>query len=177
MADFTQFFPTFLRFQGGFVDAPDDPGGATNMGISLAVFRQSAQARLGLEPTLEALRQLTVAQAASLYKALYWDRVQGDAIQLQPLADIVFDFYTDAGANAVTLLQRQLGEMGQQLPTDGVFSAQTLAALQQVDQTQLYMRYKQGRVDYYTRLAAARPVLQRFLKGWLTRVASFPNLS
>ncbi|MCC4588116.1 N-acetylmuramidase [Xanthomonas sp. NCPPB 1067] len=177
MADFMQFFPTFLRFQGGFVDAPQDPGGATNMGISLATFSQTAQATLGVQPSLESLRALTVAQAATLYKTLYWDRLQGDAIQLQALADILFDFYTEAGSAAVKLLQSLLGEMGQQVPVDGRFSAQTLAALQQVDQTQLYMRYKQGRVDYYTRLATARPTLRPFLKGWLARVASFPNLS
>ncbi|QHG86757.1 MULTISPECIES: glycoside hydrolase family 108 protein [Xanthomonas] len=177
MADFMQFFPTFLRFQGGFVDAPDDPGGATNMGISLAAFSQSAQATLGVQPSLETLQQLTVAQAATFYKTLYWDKLQGDAIQLQPLADILFYFYTEAGSAAAKLLQTLLGEMGQQVPIDGTFSAQTLAALQQVDQTQLYLRYKQGCVDYYTRLVAARPFLQRFLKGWLTRIASFPELS
>ncbi|CBA16246.1 N-acetylmuramidase [Xanthomonas albilineans] len=178
MADFNVFFPTLLRYEGGFVNDPQDPGGATNKGITLATFRLYAKSLLQVEPALENLRALTDAQAGRIYKTCYWDAVHGDAIALQPLADIVFDFYVNAGNNAIKLLQRVLNEQQSalQLIDDGKLGPATLKAVIAADQPDLYMRYKQGRRDYYQRLVAARPTLGKFLKGWLARVEAFPDL-
>jgi len=118
-------------------------------------------------------------QAATIYKALYWDAIRGDQIALQPLANILFDFNVNAGAQAVRLLQRVLNDLGAspQLAIDGVMGAGTAAAIGKADAYAVYARYKQGRVDYYKALVERRPSLQKFLKGWLARVASFPDLS
>lgn len=171
MADFSVYFPQLLTFEGGYIDDPADPGGATNRGITLAVFQANARALLGVAPTLDNLRALTEPQAAALYKALYWDRIDGDAIASQLLAEIVFDFYVNAGFHAITLLQRLLGPP---LASDGLFGPDTLKALEDADQAALYARYRQGRIDYYTELAQAHPILQRFLAGWLRRATWFP---
>lgn len=176
MASFDLFFPQLLRFEGGFVDDPSDPGGATNRGITLATFERYASTLLGLQPTLQALRDLTVAQAATLYKTLYWDAIDGDAIASQPLAEIVFDFYVNAGDEAVRLLQRVLDRLAPQagLAEDGDMGPDTLAALQAADPAQVYALYRQGRIDYYRELAQTRPALARFLPGWLARAQWFP---
>jgi len=50
----------------------------------------------------------------------------------------------------------------------------TLAALQAADQAQVYTLYRQGRIDYYDRLAQERPADDKFLKGWLARAEWFP---
>ncbi|WP_369981268.1 glycoside hydrolase family 108 protein [Xanthomonas bundabergensis] len=178
MADFDAFFPTLLKHEGGFVNDPVDPGGATNKGITLGTFRLYAKSLLQLEPTLDNLRALSDAQAGVIYKACYWNAVHGDQIALQPLADILFDFQVNAGGNATRLLQRVLNDQtpALQLPADGKFGAATLAALLAADQRDLYARYKQGRRDYYRRLVDAKPALGRFLKGWLARVDAFPDL-
>ena len=99
------------------------------------------------------------------------DRIDGDAIASQLLAEIVFDFYVNAGFHAITLLQRLLGPP---LASDGLFGPDTLKALEDADQAALYARYRQGRIDYYTELAQAHPILQRFLAGWLRRATWFP---
>jgi lysozyme family protein len=178
MANFDAFFPTLLKHEGGFVNDPDDPGGATNKGVTFATFQACALKLLQIQPTLENLRQLSDAQAATIYKARYWDVLRADQIALQPLANIVFDFYVNAGGNAVKLLQRLLNaQHGGTLAVDGGFGDATFAALQAADQRDLYGRYKQGRADYYRQLVNARPPLGKFLKGWLARVDSFPDLS
>lgn len=178
MADFKLFFPTLLRHEGGFVDDPVDPGGATNKGVTLGTFKQCAQRLLGVAPTLDALKALTDDQAGVIYKALYWDPIQGDRIGLQPLADIVFDFQVNAGNRSAKLLQQVLNDLGAKPPlaVDGAIGKGTLAALQACDQKAAYARFKQGRIDYYRNLAEQRPALRKFLKGWLNRVASFPDL-
>ncbi|HEY6863160.1 MAG TPA: glycosyl hydrolase 108 family protein [Burkholderiales bacterium] len=178
MASFDAFFPTLLRNEGGFVDDPVDPGGATNKGVTLETFKSSAQRYLGIEPTLENLKALTDDQAAKIYKPLYWDKIRGDDIQLQDLADIVFDFQVNAGAAASKLLQRVLNDLGAQPPlgVDGEIGPGTMAALARADAVAVYRAYKQGRIAYYQDLVAKRPPLGKFLNGWLKRVNAFPEL-
>ena len=178
MASFDAFFPTMLKHEGGFVNDPVDPGGATNKGITMGTFQSCAKQYLGIEPTLENLKALTDAQAGKIYKPLYWDKVRGDDIALQELASIVFDFQVNAGGNASKLLQRVLNDLGATPPlaVDGSIGAGTMTALSAMDQKAVYRRYKQGRIDYYQDLVAKRPALGKFLKGWLNRVNSFPDL-
>ena len=178
MANFDAFFPTLLKHEGGFVNDPVDPGGATNKGITMETFRAYAKEYLGIEPTLDNLKALTDAQAGKIYKPRYWDRVKGDEIELQELANIVFDFYVNAGGKAAELLQKVLNDLGAEprLSVDGAIGGNTMGVLKKTDQKEVYRRYKQGRADFYRNLAAARPPLAKFLQGWLNRVNSFPDL-
>jgi len=177
MANFDQFLPLLLRFEGGFVDNPADSGGATNKGITMTTFGDAAQPLLGLPATLENLKALTDEQAGVLYKCLYWDRVGGDAIESQLLANFLIDFFVNAGASAINLLQIVLNEVGSQPPvaTDGSVGPDTLRALRAADSSDLYARLRQGRANYYRELARKRPQLQCFLDGWLRRVDAFPQ--
>ena len=178
MADFNAFFPTLLKHEGGFVDDPADPGGATNKGITMGTFKNCAQKYLGIEPTLENLKALTDEQAGKIYKPLYWDKVHGDDMDVQELANILFDFQVNAGANASKLLQRVLNDMGASpaLAVDGAIGKGTMKVLSAMDQKEVYRRYKEGRIDYYKDLVEKRPTLGKFLKGWINRVNSFPDL-
>jgi lysozyme family protein len=178
MASFDTFFPTLLKHEGGYVNDPADPGGATNKGITLETFQRTAQRYLGVEPTLANLKALTDAQAAKIYKPLYWDEVRGDDIELQELANIVFDFQVNAGDRSSKLLQQAINGLGANpaLAVDGAIGPGTLRALKAADQKAVYRRFKQGRIDYYNDLVAKRPSLGKFLNGWLKRVNSFPDL-
>ena len=175
MANFQLFFPTLLAFEGGFVNDSADPGGATNKGITLQTFEKHAVNLLAIQPTLDNLKALTNDQAAKIYKPVYWDAVQGDAIDLQELANIGFDFYVNAGNHASKLLQQVLVDLGENITVDGQIGQGTLTALGNVDQNEVYRRYKQGRIAYYQDLVQAHPVLQKFLNGWLNRVNTFPD--
>jgi lysozyme family protein len=175
MANFEQFFPTLLQFEGGYVHDPNDPGGATNKGITLQTFQKYAVSLLNVQPTLENLENLSDDQASLIYKPIYWDAIKGDDITYQNLADIVFDFYVNAGIHAGNLLQQILNNLGETLTVDGQIGAATLAALGKYDQVTVYQNYKQGRINYYQNLVNQNPILQKYLNGWLSRVNSFPN--
>lgn len=175
MADFNQFLPMLLRFEGGFVNDPADPGGATNKGITLQTLRDCGPQILGIAPTLDNLLALTDAQAGILYKRQYWDPLRGDDIASQGVADMLVDFYVNTGRNAIVVLQQVLNPLvATPLAVDGVFGDGTFAALNGADPVVLYNRLRAARIAYYQRLVAARPALSRFLNGWLNRVASFP---
>jgi lysozyme family protein len=177
MASLEQFFPHLLRFEGGFVNDPADPGGATNKGITIATFQRYATAVLGIVPSLENLRALSDAQALRIYKVGYWDPLRADEIVDQLLAEILFDFHVNAGAAAVRVLQGALNEIGAKPPlaADGVMGPGTFQALRVTDQSGLYRIYKQKRIDFYRDLVARKPALTKFLNGWLNRVNSFPD--
>src|SRR5271155_2539571 len=171
MANFDAFLPLLLRFEGGYVNNPTDPGGETNMGVTIATFQQSAQSLLDIEPTSENLQALTSRQAGIIYKSLYWDKIQGDAFDAQDLANIVCDFYVNAGTHATTLLQQVMNNLGANIVVDGAIGTASMQALAALPQDQVYQAYRQGRIDYYTQLGQRFP---QFLKGWLNRANSFP---
>jgi lysozyme family protein len=173
MASFDVFLPMVLRFEGGYVDDPTDPGGETNKGITMRTFQASSQRLLGIDPTSDNLKALTDAQAGIIYKALYWDQIQGDSFGLQDLANIVCDFYINAGTHATKLLQHVMNNLGANLVEDGSIGAASLQTLAGLPQVEVYRQYKQGRVAYYQALGQRYP---QFLNGWLNRVNSFPNL-
>src|ERR1700690_83240 len=173
MASFDIFLPMLLRFEGGYVDDPTDPGGETNKGVTMATFQQCSHELLGIEPTSQNLKALTDSQAGIIYRARYWNKMSGDDFQLQDLANIVCDFYVNAGTHATLLLQHTLNGMGANLVEDGGIGAATMNALAGLDPVAVYPQYKQGRIDYYQGLGQRFP---QFLQGWLKRANAFPNL-
>jgi lysozyme family protein len=65
-----------LLYEGGFVDDPHDPGGATNKGITLATYR------LDVNPhgAVADLRHMTVETASAVYRKHYWATINADAL-------------------------------------------------------------------------------------------------
>ncbi len=173
MASFDLVLPTILRFEGGYSFDPRDPGGETNKGVTMAVFRQCSHALLGLEPSSANLKALTDAQAGILYRNLYWRHMQGDLFECQELADIVCDFYVNAGTHATCLLQKVIYGEGGRVICDGCIGAGTLKALHALPQPTVYRLYKAGRIAYYRQLGQEYP---EFLPGWLARANAFPDM-
>ncbi len=140
MADFSQFLPILLKFEGGYTNDTFDPGGATCKGVTLKTFQSCAQTLLGLEPTIDNLKALTDEQAGRIYKPLYWDRVHGDEIALQELANIICDFYVNAGQHATILLQSVMNRVGAApaIMVDGIIGSGTISALEKLDQAAVY---------------------------------------
>lgn len=167
MADFEKAVSIILKHEGLFVDHPSDPGGATNRGIIFKLFKRYA-AVLEVPPTVEALKALTEHQAKQIYKMEFWDRMQGDKFTSQKVANIVFDFFVNAGKPALVKLQVTVGAWA-----DGVIGPETLQAVNNGNETIIFEEYKQARIDFYNQLVERKPKLAVFHKGWLNRVNSF----
>ena len=169
--------------EGGFVNDPDDPGGATNHGVTLGTLR-----RLGLDLTGEGridvadVRRLTAAQAVDIYVEHYFTRT-GIAALPEALQASVFDMYVNAGANAVKVLQRLLGDMGFPCDADGQIGPQTIRAAQMAYEaapSHLADAYGIARRNYYYALADARPTSRKYARrrdgskgGWISRAEEF----
>ena len=145
-----------LQMEGGFVNNPADPGGATNLGITkatLEAFRES-------QVTEDDVRNLTKDEAQEIYRAKYWNVMRCN--DLPPGIDLmVFDFGVNAGPQrSVKLLQKSAG-----VTTDGSVGPITLAAVRAADPAALIARFAQGRMDHYRSL----PTFETFGRGWTNR--------
>lgn len=169
--------------EGGFVNDPDDPGGATNRGVTLQTMR-----RLGIDLTGDGaiteadLRRLTAAQATDIFITHYFRRPRLDALP-EVLQPSVFDMYVNAGANAVRVLQRLLTDMGWPCEPDGAVGPQTISAAQRAAEAapnHIADAYAIARRNYYYGLADARPASRKFARrrdggkgGWILRAEEF----
>jgi lysozyme family protein len=150
-----------LEKEGGFVNHPKDPGGATNLGVTKAVW----ESWIGKKVTVDDIKKLTVKDVTPLYKKNYWDKVRGD--ELPTGLDLcVFDFGVNAGpGRAIKYLQRMVGAK-----EDGVFGPGTLKAVQEFvaknGEKGVVKIYSNMRRAYYKSLST----FPTFGRGWLRRV-------
>lgn len=169
--------------EGGYVNDPDDPGGATNHGVTIHTLR-----RLGLDLDRDGdvdaqdVRVLSQDQAVTIFIDHYFDRPR--IAELPPvLHPTVFDMYVNAGANAVRLLQRLLRDMRIDVAVDGLIGPQTLAATRRglaAAPDHFVDAYGIARRNYYYALADRRPASRKFARrrdggkgGWIVRAEEF----
>lgn len=183
MLDVRQIAAEIVAREGGFVNDPDDPGGATKYGVTLGTLR-----RLGVDVDKDGdideqdVRALDKQQAISLFLSHYFER-PGLGKLPQELQASVFDMYVNAGSNAVKILQRLLNQMGQSISVDGVLGPQTHAACESAAALaphHLADAYAIARRNYYFRIADKRPASRKFARsraggkgGWIKRAEEF----
>lgn len=169
--------------EGGYVNDPDDPGGATNFGVTIHTMR-----RLGLDLdrdgtiTAADVRRLTRTQAVEIFIEHYFTKPLIAELP-QVLQATVFDMYVNAGGNAVKILQRLLVEMGYSVTVDGALGPQSIAAVRaayRASPDHLVDAYGIARRNYYFRLADRRTASRKFAKtraggkgGWIIRAEEF----
>lgn len=164
MASFDKYAPTLVKWEGGFVNDPDDAGGATMMGVTLATYRQW----YGLDKSVSDLKNISYDEWRAIMKGGYWDKCKADLFCNQSVAEIMVDWCVNAGTARIKDLQRILG-----VKDDGIIGSKTMAAVNASDQRCLHCKIKKAREAYYINLANSKPANKKFLQGWLNRVYDF----
>lgn len=169
MADFEKAIPHVLKWEGGDINHPNDPGGHTNRGITFKIFKKYAHVLLGVDPTLANLKVLSEDQAKIIYRKVFWDGIKGDSIHSQDLADALLDGHVNMGANGIKLMQRVL-----KVSTDGKVGQKTLEAINKWEYSAeaftMWVSYRDAREWYYFTLTLIKPKMKVFLDGWLNRL-------
>jgi lysozyme family protein len=156
--NFEQALRLVLVHEGGFVNHPKDPGGATNKGVTQRTY-DAWRRNSGRGP--QSVVNITVSEVSAIYRRQYWDAVRAD--DLPPGLDYaVFDFAVNSGpARAAQFLQRQVG-----VEADGIIGAITLSAVGEGGVV-MVRQLCQARLAWLKRL----PHWGTFGRGWARRVS------
>jgi lysozyme family protein len=152
-----------LGHEGGYVDHPEDPGGATNMGITRKTLARWRKVSPWWDLPKSAVKALGRDEAGRIYRAGYWDAVK--AGQMPAGVDLaLFDFAVNSGPHrAVTTLQALLG-----VKADGVVGPLTLDALRRRKAADVIAPLCDRRLGFLRQLGN----FASFGRGWTARVAA-----
>lgn len=165
--NFDSALRTILFFEGGYVNNPNDPGGATNYGITQATYDAWMDGRgYARRP----VRDITHDEVRAIYWERYWHPARCPDLP-EPIDIVHFDAAVNTGVKrAAILLQRVLG-----VAQDGIIGSVTLAAALARPPVEIVHDLLFERLRYYATLARAQRKdgrdLREFLPGWVMRVA------
>ena len=171
-AKFEKALEHVLRFEGGFVDHPADPGGRTNMGISQKTFDAW---RDSLEEERADVATLTADEVKDIYKDRYWDTIRGDELPTS-IAILVMDAAVNSGPQrAIKTLQKAAnGANGNKaLKIDGKIGPATIAASNAAAEDRLLDEFIVRRGVFYGGLKT----FQTFGLGWARRLVAGSRLA
>lgn len=156
---FDRALPLILQHEGGFVNHPDDPGGATNFGVTQATYNNW---RRGQGQEQRSVRQITEAEVRAIYRAGFWDAIRADSLP-SGVAYCVFDAAVNSGpGRAVRWLQAEIGAR-----QDGIIGPETLARTAEAEPVALVNGYCDRRLRFMQGLRH----WPTFGRGWSRRVA------
>ena len=124
MHDIEKITAEIVRREGGFVNDPDDPGGATKYGVTIHTLRA-----LRGSATVADVKALT--EAVAIFKGQYFERPKINQLPA-PLQASVYDMQVNAGANAIKILQRLTADFGVKLAVDGVLGPKSIGAIDRI---------------------------------------------
>lgn len=157
--NYAQALKQVLKYEGGYVDHPKDPGGPTNKGVTQAVY-DSWRKSQNL-PT-QSVRAIADSEVAAIYKNLYWDRISGDLLPAG-VDFAVFDFAVNSGVSrAAKMLQSVVG-----VTQDGQIGPATI----QATKAYVAMAVTNKRLAFMQSLS----IWSTFGKGWSARIADVKN--
>lgn len=155
--------PFIKRWEGGWANDPDDAGGCTMAGVTIATYRQY----YGKDKTCNDLRFITQDEWLEIFKDGYWKPWKADQIKNQSIAQLVVDCGWGSGPKtSIRKVQACLG-----CKVDGIIGPKTLAALNAEPQEEVFNKIWKMRYEWLCNVAK-KGNNKKFLKGWLRRLSS-----
>ena len=156
-SNFARAFALTLRHEGGYVDHPADPGGATNLGVTIGTLSDW----LDRKASKAEVRALTKDSVKPIYKRNYWDKMRGDELPMG-VDYAVYDFGVNSSPRrGVMALQRAIG-----VADDGVIGPVTLGRLAEKKPEDVIRKICADRMSFLRKIKTWRT----FGKGWTRRV-------
>ena len=157
--NYAQSLKQILKYEGGKVDAPRDPGGRTAYGITQNTY-DSWRKKQNL-PTADVFK-ISQDEVAAIYKQEYWDKICGDDLP-SGVDFAIFDYAVNSGVyKASKTLQAVVG-----VDQDGVIGQQTIQAAK----TYVAMTVTNKRLAFMKTLS----IWSTFGNGWSARIANVKN--
>lgn len=170
-------------WEGGFVNHPNDPGGATKYGVTRRTWAKYTNRPISAVPISE-IRDLTLEQAVDFYEHVTWVDYHIGSFPIE-IWEVVFDLRVNHSPKGGTLiLQRALRTkltLDETSPIDGKMGEQTIQGcyhfIDKYGHNQLLNAIADKRIDYYESLIKRDEKLASFRKGWLRRANGFRQIN
>ena len=163
--NFAKALSHVLKHEGGFVNHPKDPGGATNKGVTIGTFRRYVDPKA----TVDDLKRITAAQVAQVYRKHYWDVVKADDLP-SGIDYAVFDFAVNSGpGRAAEYLQAVV----RGVTIDGKIGPATIKATKAKDPAWVIQQLCGSRMSFLRSLKT----WPTFSKGWTRRVTDVQQVA
>lgn len=172
MADFNKAFQLTIAHEGGYVNDPDDPGGETYKGVARKIHSKwdgwttidMLKRQAGFPGNLDKDTELQEA-IADFYRINFWDRVKGDNITDQKVAESIFDFAVNAGTSTSSVLaQMVIGTNA-----DGVIGQESIAKINAFDTDHFLAAFTVAKIARYVNIVKKRPTSRKYFYGWILR--------
>ena len=165
MAEFKDAYEKMIRNEGGYTlhTVQGDRGGQTYAGIARN-FHPDWSGWQYLDNNDLDNPQLT-GHVRDFYRQHYWNKIKGDKIQDQSVAETLFDFAVNAGHKTAT----KLAQLIVGTTPDGIIGPVTLQALNQFDAEAFNIRYALAKIARYAQIVNRDRSQAKFLLGWINR--------
>jgi len=156
MANYNDAIVKTLAREGGarVTHVTNDKGGVTKYGISQTAY-----------PTLD-IANLTEQQARDIYKRDYWDRICGDDIKSQLIAENIFDTAVNMGVRTASRLVQITLNIS---PADGVIGSESLNVINTQNEQSFIAYFTLAKIARYTKICLNDKTQSKFLLGWINR--------
>lgn len=176
---FDESFENLMISEGGYSNHPNDHGGATKYGISLAFLKKN-----GLDLTKDGIvddkdiEALTIEQTKKIYYEYFWCPSGVERFNRQDMADKMFNISVNVGVIwAKKILQRAIrATLGESLSDDGIIGTETVKLIFKIilakKEEHLLCSYRSEAARRYQEIVLLDPSQKVFYSGWLNRAYS-----
>lgn len=188
MASIDKFIPILLRWEAGiivkdgetlenaytratkkgFVNDPNDNGGATMVGITIGTYRSYCRYKGQKTPGVADLKRLPYKVWRDIIYTMYWNKWKADTISDQSVANMVVDWAWHSGASTIKKVQALLG-----VTADGIVGPKTITALN--NGKDIKQKVYNARKAYFEAIVKRNPSQKKWLNGWMNRLNSVYN--
>jgi lysozyme family protein len=172
MADFAEAFIQTMKSEGGYVNDPQYPGGETYKGITRKmnskwdgwIIIDTMKKQKNFPENLGSNAELQ-KRVKDFYEINYWDKVKGDDIVNQDVAESIFDFAVNAGV----VTSSKLAQMTVGANPDGVIGQTTLGKINADDPKTFLALFALNKIARYIAICEQRQESKKYFYGWVKR--------
>ena len=165
MADFIPSFEKMILNEGGYVlhNVSGDRGGQTYAGI--AKNFHPGWGGWAIIDRGDMDNPALTRMVRDFYEDNFWNKVKGDDLTNQGIAEAVFDFAVNAGIKTAS----KLAQLVIEATPDGIIGPLSVSKLNNADEQTFIAKYALAKIARYAQICKRNPNQKKFLLGWINR--------
>jgi len=179
MADFEKAIKNTFNSEGGFQNDKTDNANYVNgvlIGTNRGISAQGYAAFYKRTPTVEEIKNLSIEDAKKIFKGNYWNKICGDSIKNQSVAEMMFQYVIGSGSSQISDLKDIAnavhGDVEVLVENDLPFTLAEVAFINALDQKKYFDALYKWRYHLYDTIILRNPAKAKYLKGWRNRLAT-----